>query len=212
MTEKPKIAFLVPAYDNIKLPAWQSHINLISMAGVFCQPFILTASSCYVHDSRNRLLELFREADEKINFDFVFWIDSDIVFNWQDCEKLLKSLQDEKASIMAGLYFNALPNGLVPMFSSYVSEEDKYVPLDLSVDAPKVRVIDAGGLGFVVQTAQSLRKMMGDHGKSFFGFRISKRGKLIGEDNLFFEFARKSGFVVCGDERVRIWHCKTLTI
>src|SRR3990167_2103091 len=199
----PKIAFMIPAYGSISIPAWQSHINLVANANRFCVPAIITATSCYVNASRNRLLEKFREADRLTNFDYIIWIDSDIVFSWQDCNKIVESLKNNRAHVLTGLYFNFIDHKLTPMLNDYNIEEDRYTTSELQ---GKSRHVDSAGLGFTIQTGASLRKMMGDHGIDFFGFRKSKHGKLIGEDNLFFEFAKKSGFQPWLDETLRVCH------
>ena len=205
MSELPKIAFLIPAYGGVPIPAWQSHINLVANAGRFCHPAFITASSCYVNASRNKLLENFVKADLVNSFDYVFWIDSDIVFNWGDCAKLLDALKSANADVITGVYFNFIGNELVPMLNDYIESEDRYSPSKLTGGTRKV---DSAGLGFTIQTAQSLRKMMGDFGKDFFNFRKSKRGTLIGEDNIFFEHAKKSGFQPWVAEDIRAGHAK----
>ena len=211
MSEKPRIAFLVPAYGSIQLEAWQSHVNLLANANRFCQPSFFTASSCYVHESRNRLLELFKEIDEKVVFDWVFWLDSDIVFSYKDVEVLLNLAVENKNDLVSGLYVNFVNGVLLPMLQNYVVEEDRYESVGKGDLVDGVEVGGAG-LGFVLQSGESLRKMLLDHGDRFFGFRISKRNKLVGEDNVFFELARKSGFRLIAYPSVRIGHAKVISI
>lgn len=212
MMNKPKIAFLIPAYGVIQLEAWQSHINLLLNWHHFCQPGFFTASSCYLHECRNRLVEMWKEADDKEKFDYVFWIDSDMKFAARDVAFLLDELKDGNYDIASGLYYNIVEGKLTPMAQDLDKKLDKYfnVPLPLDNIGTEFKV-DGAGFGFVIMKAQVLRKMLGDH-KRLFDYRISKKGNMIGEDNYFFELAKKSGFSLMLFPKIKLGHIKSLSL
>src|SRR3989344_2246177 len=104
--DKPNIAFLIPAYGSIGLRAWASHVGLLINAEKFCSPTILFHTSCYVHKSRNNLVKTFLETDKQIKFDYAFWLDSDIVFTYEQCKNLVDALNANPGSIVSGVYYN----------------------------------------------------------------------------------------------------------
>jgi len=163
---KPKVAFLIPAYGVIQLEAWQSHINLLSNWSRFCLPGFFTASSCYLHECRNRLLEMWRKADKQEKFDYVFWIDSDMKFDWTQVNFLLEKMTEDDLDMASGLYFNIVDGARVPMAQFYDKDKDSYSTL--FVENSSQLKIDGTGFGFVCMRAQVLRKMLGDHGSRLF--------------------------------------------
>ena len=211
---KPKICFLIPAYGSIPLPAWQSHINLVAMASTFCQPFVLTSSMCYIHECRNDLVRKFLKVDKEEKFDYAFWLDSDIVFNYKDVKALLDEMVEKDKVLASGLYFNDFtkPNGkkdFVPMVCDYDKKLDGY-----KIHAKEEKeslVVDSAGFGFVCMRSDVLKKLVEKFGRVF-DYRTSKRGKMIGEDNLFFERARELGFGCWFVPSVRTGHAKTFVL
>jgi len=209
--EKPKVAFLIPAYGSIGLQSWTSHINLIMNAGKFCSLNFIIYSSSIIHKARNTLVEMFIEADKQMGFDYAFWLDSDIVFSPEHCEKLIEKIRENPGTIVSGLYLNQAGNSIKPMATIYSREEDRYDFVERGELEKELIEVDGGGLGFTIQTAESLMKMVKEHGK-LFGFRTSKRGTMIGEDNYFFELAKKQGYKVMLAPKIKVGHEKAMVI
>ncbi len=207
----PKVAFLIPAYGSVRIPAYRSMINFLTNAGRFCEAVFIVKSSCYVHDNRNRLTKEFLEADKQFSFDFVFWIDSDIVFEWEQAEQLLKFLMENDKDMATGVYYSFVQGGKAgPVIARRLEDDslENYIASELN----EPMKVDGAGFGFVVMNARVLREMVEKKGEHVFGFKISKKGKLIGEDNLFFEEAKELGFELWVVPQIRVGHAKTVVV
>ncbi|MBI4044776.1 MAG: glycosyltransferase [Candidatus Diapherotrites archaeon] len=207
----PKVAFLIPAYGSVKIPAYDSMINFVANTERFCQAAFIVKSSCYVHENRNRLVKAFLEADEKLDFDYAFWIDSDMVFTWQHVKQLLKFMEEKNVDIATGVYYSFVQGGKPGPVIVRKKEDDSWETMPAS-ELKEPMIVDGAGFGFVVMKTKILKEMAQKKGEHVFGFRFSKKGKMIGEDNLFFEEAKQLGYGLWVVPQVRVGHAKTVVV
>lgn len=210
-----KIAVLVPFYSVVQGQAFQSFISFVSRVGRFFEAFIFTSSSCYLFENRNKLVEMFSKADEKVSFDYALWVDSDIVFRVQDVVELINEIKRVGCDMGVGVYFNRVNGNLLPMVSMKKSSgEEGYETISVKeLLTGKPTRIDAGGFGFVAMKASVIREMVkANESTRIFRYREKKNGSLVGEDNVFFEDAKKLGFSLYCFPKVRVGHAKTTII
>ena len=217
---RTKIAVMIPAYLSVPIPSWASIINFLSGVPEEYEMHIFHSSSPYIHENRNMLAKLFEMQDKSIQFDYVFFLDSDIVFGMKDFLALKAKMDEKNASIGSGVYFNLVGDQPVPIITRLKEEDDSYTYLttkELVADNNGVmeykdQTASGAGLGFVLCKAQVLRDLFEkNQSTEIFKFRRSKNG-LIGEDNVFFEDARKLGHLLWVFPEIKVGHAKVIVL
>ena len=195
------------------IESFQSIINLTSNSASFCNAIILTSSSCFIHAVRNDLTKRFLELDKKLNFDFVCWIDSDIVYGWQEVKALIDFIEEKKIDFATGLYYNFKQNVPVPVVSELLTIDGKTNYYAYKEDQLKDgMVVDGAGFGFICMRAKVLKDMAAKYGDFVFWYKGPETGKFIGEDNLFCDRAKQLGYPLYLCLKANVGHCKTRII
>lgn len=132
-----------------------------------------------------------------VNADYVFFIDSDIIYNAGALQKLI----DDDRYIVSGLYVNKVDNHPIAY--------SKIVPQGLFKKGYKTEVtdfdtplypIEGAGLGFCLIHTDVFKVMKKRYGHLFMPY------KNLGEDFSFFYRARKCGFEVNLDTTIKLGH------
>lgn len=124
----------------------------------------------------------------EVEYDFIMWIDSDIVFNPEDVQKLI----DRDLDIVAGLY-NASDGNFACQLDETVKEIKKVQPVEV------VWV----GMGFMLMKCGVLENIDAPWFQS-----TLVDGMFVTEDVYFCMMARKAGFKVFVDPEVTVRHLK----
>ena len=96
-----KILIAVPCMDQVPVPFCHSLALLRKPDN--CVLTMKTGSLIYI--ARNELATAAIQSEA----DLVFWLDSDMVFQPDTLERMLKTLQEKDLDILTGLYFRRVP-------------------------------------------------------------------------------------------------------
>ena len=144
--DRPKILLAMPVAKG-DIP--QETFN--SVLGLDFNGSIRTLSGSLVDDARNQLaLDAIEEG-----FDYILWVDSDMVFE----SDALKRLLDAQKDIITGICFKRVP----PYTPAIYNEKGVYL------DYPKdwIFPVDACGFAFVLTKVSALKEVYDEYGTMF---------------------------------------------
>lgn len=193
-----KIMIAIPCVDMIP---YQFVESLMYMDKTGCTSVCFKPNSL-IYDSRN-LLSL--TAMEN-NFDYVMWLDSDMVVPVNTIPMLLSDAQEKNAQMVTGLYVKRdIPSG--PVIFSEVQppevENDHVVKRIRNFDIyPRDSIFQVAGCGFgcVLTSVQLLREVFDKYGPAFAPFTWA------GEDVSFCYRVKQLGHDIWCDSRVKCGH------
>lgn len=189
-----KILIAVPCMDQVATPFAQS-IASLNKVGDCLLSFMM---SSLVYDSRNKLVG----QALKMEADYIMWFDSDMIFEPDTMERLLKDIEENDLDIVTGLYFNRRPP-FTPVLFSELDEENGGATWDDYNKYPKDSLFEVAGCGFgcVLMKTDVLFDIAGKEGPTWF----SPIGN-IGEDCAFCIRARRYGYKIMCDSSVKLGH------
>lgn len=193
-----QIMIAVPCMDTMPVKFVES---LMYMDKSNCTSVCFKPNSL-IYDSRN-LLSL--TAMEN-NFDYVMWLDSDMVVPINTIPMLLSDAQEKNAPMVTGLYVKRdIPSG--PVIFSEVQppevENDHMVKRIRNFDIyPRDSLFQVAGCGFgcVLTSVQLLREVFDKYGPAFAPFTWA------GEDVSFCYRVKQLGHDIWCDSRVKCGH------
>lgn len=187
-----KILIAVPCMDQVPAPFCQSLAQLQKIGD--CVLYMKMGSLIYA--ARNEIATAAIQADA----DYVFWLDSDMVFKPDILVKMMATLKENDLDILTGLYFRR-----VPPYSPVLFDE-----LDIDGQACKFSEFDTipeglfevGGCGFgcVLMKTDVFFDVQSKHGNMFAPIGNN------GEDVAFCWRARDCGFKIYCDPNVICGH------
>lgn len=187
-----KILIAVPCMDMIAAPFAQSLVS-IRKVGQTQVGFIIGS---LIYDARNQ----FAKQAITAGFDAVMWLDSDMIFDPDVLERMVKHLEEGK-DIVAGLYFRRRPPYTPVLFKKLQLDENGKSWEDFD-DYPKNSVFEVEGVGFgccITRTTVLMDVMlnMGDAFTPVGGY---------GEDLSFCWRAREQGYKIWCDSSIKCGH------
>lgn len=181
----PKVLIAVPCMDTLPVEFVQSMSNL--------QKPIETATSylsgSMIYDARDR----FAQAAITGNFDYVLWIDSDMVFEPDLLHRLLESI--EGRDFVCGLYFRRMPP-----YTPAAYETLEPFPMPVMEVHKNIFEIGAAGFGCVLTRTKMLKDVFDKFGTAFCPFED------MGEDIAFCKRAKSIGYKLHCDPTVKVGH------
>lgn len=193
-----KTLIAIPAMDQIFTSFAESVISLdTDMPNNRVETAFIT--STLVYDARNN----FSEKAIEYGYDYVLWLDSDMVFERDLLKRMFASIGDK--DFMSGLYFTRRPL-YKPCIFNHLSvdmrEDGVGANADYFIDFPKDSVfkIDGCGFGCVLMKVEMLKKVTEQCGLPFapmFGF---------GEDLSFAYKAKLCGYELWCDSSIIVGH------
>lgn len=136
-----KILIAIPCMDQVPAPFAQSLAMIRKPEGddVACS----FQMGSLIYTSRNNLaLQAF-----KIEADYVFWLDSDMVFSQDLLVNMKKKMDDEGLDFLTGLYFRRVPPFTPVLFDKLDIDEEGNCSWTDYKDVPK-EPFKVGGCGF----------------------------------------------------------------
>lgn len=198
-----KLLVAIPCADEIPKPFVESLMSL-RFKGDTKVKFI---AHSLIYDARNQ----FANYAIQNNFDYVLWLDSDMVFTNNEFEELMNELGDK--DYLTGLYFNRRPNYKTVIFKKLGWEkgeqEFEIKPIaEHYEDYPKKDVfeIEGSGFGFVLTSVKCLKKIKDEYGLPFspiLGF---------GEDLSFCLRLKEQGIKMYCDSKANIGHLSKFVV
>ena len=178
--------------DQVPTPFCQS-LALLQKTG---ECVLAMKSGSLIYTSRNALATMAIKDD----FDYVFWLDSDMVFPPDTLQRMMKTLQENDLDILSGLYFRRVPPYSPVLF-------DKIEIDGLNCDYTEFDTIPEGlfevgacGFGCVLMKTDVFFDV-----QSKFGNMFAPIGN-TGEDVAFCWRARQCGYKVICDPSVICGH------
>lgn len=187
-----KTLIAVPCMDQV--PAqFASSLAMLQKTGEVAVAFNVGS---LVYTSRNQL------ALRAINMgaDYVFWLDSDMMFEPDTLERMLKTCEEKNIDFLSGLYFRRVAPFTPVLFDTLEMTENECKwtePKDIPDD-----IFEIGGCGFgcVLMKKDVLFMTLAEHKDMF----TPMNG--VGEDLSFCWRARQSGFKIYCDPAISLGH------
>jgi len=174
-SQLPRVAIAVPSGDMVHADFTMAYAQLC-MASAGLQLHLITVKSSIVAQARNNGVELARKSGA----DFIFFLDSDMLFPPTALFRLLLHKKD----IVGATYTRRVAP--FQILGSSLAEQ----PTDLSGDLLEMQRIPTGCLLIRMSVFDKLSK-------PYFRFESDANGDIVGEDYVFCDRAREAGY--------RIW-------
>ena len=193
-----KILIAVPCMDQVPALFAQSLARLKKIGD--CVLSMKMGSLIYT--SRNDLATQAIQTDS----DFVFWLDSDMVFEPDTLIRMMDTLEKNKLDILTGLYFRRVPPYTPVLFDKLEMDGNicnwsnfKTLPEDL---------FEVGGCGFgaVLMKTDVFFDVQARFGNMFAPIANN------GEDIAFCWRARQCGYKIYCDPKIELKHCGYITV
>ena len=191
---EPKIMIAVPCMDQVPTPFCQS-MSMIQKVG---ETAVAYQMGSLIYTSRN---ELAAKA-VRIGADYVFWLDSDMVFEADTLRRMYKTLTENNLDILTGLYFRRVPP-YSPVLFDKLEMTDKGCEWTDWKDKPLPEgLFEVGGCGFgcVLMKTDVFFDVQGTF-QDMFG-PINR----VGEDLSFCWRARECGYKIICDPTIICGH------
>lgn len=193
-----KILIAVPCFDQVPTLFAQS-LALLHKVG---ECTLAMKAGSLVYTARNDLATYSISMDA----DYVFWLDSDMVFDPDVLERMMKTLKDNDLDILTGLYFRRVPPYSPVLFDKLDIKDDicewsefKTIPEGL---------FEVGGCGFgcVLMKTDVFYDVQGKFGNMFAPIANN------GEDIAFCWRARQCGYKIWCDPSIIFGHVRTSVV
>jgi hypothetical protein len=213
-TEKrKKICVLIPLYKFVPIQSHEAFMKFACEARNYFDAIIRSSNCSWVHVARNYLLNEFIKHDKTENFDYVMWIDQDMVFEPIQVKELIEKLEEKNWDAVSAVAYNVgddreifpmllrkNPDGRINSLTNEEAESGQDIE------------IHSAGFGFLLMKAEVLRKMREKKGYDVFWYARNEHNQMLGEDVLFFEEASQMGFKLGMAGKVVVGHMKEVRI
>ena len=158
-------------------------------------------ASSLIYDARNKLAMHAVKAEAE----YVMWLDSDMVFNPDIMERLMKDL-DEGRDIVSGLYFRRAAPFTPVAFSKIDCSGETCVHEDYKGSLSGIHEVEGIGFGCVLMKSDVLFESFSKYGTCFSPINS------VGEDLSFCWRARELGYKIYLDCDVKCGHVGHLVV
>lgn len=187
-----KILIAIPCMDQVPVPFCYSLAQLAKPEG--CA--LTMKSGAMIYASRDSLAITAIQKE----YDYVFWMDSDMQFPADALTSLLDTLQKNKLDIITGLYFRRVPPYSPVLFDELDINGDEATWSEFSEIPDGLFEVGGCGFGCVLMTTEVFLSV-----QSRFGQMFSPLGR-NGEDVAFCWRARQCGYKIWCDPSVKCGH------
>lgn len=187
-----KILIAVPCMDQVPALFCQSLARLQKIGDCV----LAMKSGSLIYTSRNDLARMSLQMEA----DYVFWLDSDMVFQPDTLVRMMNTLQEKDLDFLTGLYFRRVPPYSPVLFKRL--EMDKGVCKWSEFDVLPEELFEVGGCGFgcVLMKTEMFIDIQSTHGNMFAPIGNN------GEDLAFCMRARECGYKLWCDPSVLCGH------
>ncbi|MAG17930.1 MAG: hypothetical protein CL944_00470 [Candidatus Diapherotrites archaeon] len=207
MADKKNIAICIPSGRFVDFSFFKSFAQNIGNLMLTYNTAVFTVASPMIFENRNELMRRtfkFEETNPGFLFDYILWLDNDIVFNFKQIQKLISHLDSGK-DFVSGVYFNPLDDGIRPV--AYYANGERYKWLEESELNGFIEV-DAVGFGFCAFKMDIARRAFEKFKPRPFDLRPLDDGSLVTEDQVFCERAKELGYKIFLDSELIVKHAK----
>jgi len=190
---------------NTMIEAWRRGINVSTSIRV---------QGNQIARQRQSLLDYWYD---KMNTDWLMWVDSDIVMTMDAFQLLWDSADKFSKPLVTGVYFVSQENEqslMEPTPAIYMNTDSPYVTRTIHPLPPNQLIpIDVGGFGFVLMHRSIIPKIREVAGEfSVFGENQQPANKFISEDVSFFRKAQQAGIQAYAHTGAHLQHLKTFSL
>ena len=193
-----KILIAVPCMDHVPTPFCQS-LALIQKIG---DCTLMMQAGSLVYASRDTLATLAVTKE----FDYVLWLDSDMVFKPDTLIRMMDTLQKNELNILTGLCFRRVPPYTPTLFDKL--EMDGKNCIHTEFDEIPEELFEVGGCGFA---AVLMKTDVFLDVSAKFGAMFTPIGQ-NGEDASFCMRARECGYKIYCDPKIVIGHVGNIVV
>lgn len=190
-----KTLIAVPCFDQVPTMFCQS----LALLKKVDECTLAMKSGSLVYTARNDLATLAIQKD----FDYVFWLDSDMVFDPDVLERMMQTLQDNDLDILTGLYFRRVFPFSPVLFDKMDIEGDIADWTEFQEIPEGLFEVGACGFGCVLMKTDVFFDVQSRFGNMFAPIANN------GEDIAFCWRARQCGFKIWCDPSVIFGHVRT---
>ena len=188
-----KILIAVPSMDSVPAVFAQS-LSMLKKVGNCAVAFQVGS---LVYNSRNALGKRALE----MGADYVLWLDSDIMFEPELLENMMKTLTENDLDFLTGIYYRRVePYTPVVCNELYFDEEGKCYWNDFKQLPEGLFEVGGCGFGCVLMKAEVLLDVQGRFGDMFSPIH------LVGEDYSFCWRVRECGYKIIADPSIHLGH------
>jgi len=205
--QKKNIAICVPSGRHVDFAFFSSFANSIGELMLNYNAAVFTVSSPMIFENRNEIARhvlQFEERTPGFKFDYMLWLDNDIMFNFSQVQKLLAHLESGK-DFISGVYYNPKDREILPV--AYWKNGESYKWLG-EKELTGVMEVDAVGFGFCAFSMDLMRKTFAKYRPRPFNLRQLESGSLVTEDQVFCERAKELGAQIWLDTSIVVKHAK----
>lgn len=192
-----KILIAIPTMDMVPMGFAQS----LAMLNKVGECVVSSVVGSLIYDARNKLAA---EA-VKLEADYVMWFDSDMIFQADTLERLMKDLDDGK-DIVSGLYFRRSAPFSPVAFEKVNISSDVCDFKDYHGALTGIHEVEGVGFGCVLMRSDILFECFSKYGTCF-----SPIGA-VGEDLSFCWRARELGYKIYLDADIKLGHVGHLIV
>ena len=189
-----KILIAVPCMDQVPAPFAQSLAMLQKPEGVECSLAMQMGSLIYT--SRNNLAQ----QAIQMGADYVFWLDSDMVFEPDVLARMLKVVQEKDIDFLTGLYFRRVKPYTPVLFDKLDIQRNICSWSEFKKLPEEVFEIGGCGFGCVLIDTSVFLSVKSKHGNMFAPLGNN------GEDIAFCWRARDCGYQIYCDPTIICGH------
>lgn len=188
-----KIMIAVPCMDSVPVQFCQS-LALLEKTG---DCMLSMKAGSLIYTARNDLATQSIRED----VDYVFWLDSDMVFAPDTLVRMLKTVQENDLDILTGLYFRRVPPFSPVLFDRLEIKPNGVCSWSNFKEIPD-HLFEVGGCGFgcVLMSPEVFMSVQSQHGNMFLPIGNN------GEDVAFCWRARTCGYKIYCDPSIICGH------
>ena len=204
---KKNLALCIPSGKLVDFSFFRSFANSIAQIMLKWNTATITVASPMIFENRNEIVRKalqIEESNHGFKFDYMLWLDNDIVFTFEQVEKLISHLEGG-ADFISGVYYNPHEREIKPV--AYYRNGEKYKWLE-EKDLSGVMAVDSVGFGFCAFKMELMRKIFEKYKPRPFNLRQLDDGSLVTEDQVFCERAKETGCKILLDSSVVVKHAK----
>ena len=193
-----KTLIAIPCFDQVPTLFCQS----LALLHKVDECTLAMQSGSLVYTSRNNLATMSIQMDA----DYVFWLDSDMVFDADVLERMFKTLKENDLDILTGLYFRRVPP-YTPVLFDRLEIEGDICDWSEFAEIPK-GIFEVGGCGFgcVLMKTDVFYDVQSKFGNMFAPIANN------GEDIAFCWRARQCGYKIYCDPEIICGHVRTSVV
>lgn len=155
-----KILIAIPCMDQVPVPFCNSLARLQKVGDCV----LAMKSGSLIYDSRNSLATFAIKSEA----DYVFWLDSDMVFKPDTLIRMLDTMKKNDLDMLSGLYFRRVPPYSPVLFDRLAMKENGDMDFSEFKEIPS-ELFEIGGCGFgcVLMDTSVLMSVQAKHGNMF---------------------------------------------